>query len=52
MMIDMCSQIRSHRVSPCDHRAMTRWHIHIPRAVSWSHRVLPWVYVHATALSP
>ena len=47
-MKDMCSQIRSHRVSPCDHRAMTRnhrtmtrWHVHTPRAVSWSHRVLP-----------
>lgn len=39
-MKDMCSQIRSHRVSPCDHRAMTRWHVHTPRAVSWSHRAI------------
>ena len=39
-MIDMCSQIRSHRVSPWNHRAMTRWHIHTPRALPLNHRAI------------
>ena len=47
-MKDMCSQIRSHRVSPWNHRvlpwakdfcpfrAMTWWQTHIPRALPWA----------------
>ena len=45
-MKDMCSQIRSHR-------AMMLRHIHIPRVMTWNHRVsplnhrvLPWAMVH------